>query len=446
MRAAMVRLPLFPEHDIAAAPGEDAALPAQPLRHRQPPLGGPGSAAEAIVAEAEHVATAAPGEDAALPAQPLRHRGRPTGVAPSATPEVAIGAIGAAAGMPANASRRRAGPPVPAAAALFAIAPAAGATPAGAADAGCPAGGGAASIGRPPARVADDAGDVAGRNATPIGRIAPQAPGVDVPAVAAITPISAARAAALPPLANLWRADEIAPASGRDAAVASGFAALDAELPGGGWPRGQLTELLLDHPGIGELSLLAPALARCAQGARTCVWVLPCERATPALPYAPALAAAGVDLSRALFVQPEAPRETFWAIEQSLRAAHLGALLGWLPRAASSPAGEFRALRRLQLLAGRQPAPVFLLRDAQARQAPSPAALRLHLAARNGELAVTILKRRGRPLLEPLTLPVHPARWQAAPLAAAEGAQAIRPQPSGAPAQAALPAGVHACG
>ncbi|MGZ8259658.1 MAG: hypothetical protein ACXWUL_03795, partial [Caldimonas sp.] len=33
--------------------------------------------------------------------------------------------------------------------------------------------------------------------------------------------------------------------------VSSGFAALDAELPGGGWPCRVLSELLLPHPGVG---------------------------------------------------------------------------------------------------------------------------------------------------------------------------------------------------
>lgn len=237
-------------------------------------------------------------------------------------------------------------------------------------------------------------------------------------------------AAGLKQIAQLWRADEIAPAGG-EATVASGFAALDAELPGGGWPVGQLTELLLDAPGVGELSLLAPALARCTREARACVWVLPCERpaaaAPPALPYPPALAAAGIDLARALFVQPETPREAFWAIEQSLRAAHLGALLGWLPAASPSREGEFRALRRLQLLASRQAAPVFLLREARALHAPSPAALRLQLAARDGALQVAIVKRRGRPLLEPVALQVHPAHWRQAQAAAAEPVEDAQP-------------------
>jgi cell division inhibitor SulA/protein ImuA len=279
----------------------------------------------------------------------------------------------------------------------------------------------------------------------PAGSDQAEAPGSTIapplPA-AAIEPVSAARAAGLKQLAHLWRADDLAPAAGRDAIVASGFAALDAELPGGGWPQGQLVELLLDSPGIGELSLLAPALARCTQDARACVWVLPCGRAAPAawptLPYPPALAAAGVDLAQALFVQPETPREAFWTIEQSLRAAHLGALVGWLPHTASSREGEFRAMRRLQLLASRQQAPVFLLRDARALHAPSPAALRLQLAARDGALAVTLLKRRGRPLLEPVTLQVHPARWREAQVAApAAEMPAAQPQPAGLMRQAA---------
>ena len=41
----------------------------------------------------------------------------------------------------------------------------------------------------------------------------------------------------------------------------TGFVSLDRELPGGGWPAGALTELLVRHAGIGELQLVLPALA-----------------------------------------------------------------------------------------------------------------------------------------------------------------------------------------
>ena len=40
---------------------------------------------------------------------------------------------------------------------------------------------------------------------------------------------------------DVWRGDRCAVAP--LPAVPSGFGALDAELPGGGWPRGALTEL-----------------------------------------------------------------------------------------------------------------------------------------------------------------------------------------------------------
>ena len=40
-----------------------------------------------------------------------------------------------------------------------------------------------------------------------------------------------------------------------------GFAALDRYLPGGGWPLGPLIEVFVERYGVGELSLLMPALA-----------------------------------------------------------------------------------------------------------------------------------------------------------------------------------------
>src|SRR5436853_7097933 len=50
--------------------------------------------------------------------------------------------------------------------------------------------------------------------------------------------------------------------------VPSGFAALDAQLPGGGWPRRVLTELLQSQCGIGEMRLLGPSLAAVQRGGR----------------------------------------------------------------------------------------------------------------------------------------------------------------------------------
>jgi protein ImuA len=215
---------------------------------------------------------------------------------------------------------------------------------------------------------------------------------------------------------GVWQADDPTLIATAAECAPSGFTALDAELPGGGWPHGQLVELLYDDPGIGELSLLAPALAAQIRTGRTCVWILPCERGSPAddplqqaLPYPPALAEASIDPSCNIFVRPAVAREAWWAAEQSLRAAHLGALIGWLPICGAS--ADFRALRRLHLLAQRHRALVFVMRPSRCAGTPSPAVLRLQLACDHGPhpaLAITILKRRGRPLIEPVALQVHP--------------------------------------
>lgn len=240
-------------------------------------------------------------------------------------------------------------------------------------------------------------------------------------------------------IAGVWCADDPALAATAAECAPSGFAALDAELPGGGWPHGQLVELLYDDPGIGELSLLGPALAAQARAGRTCVWILPCERAPDehghlavdpmqqALPYPPALAEAGIDPSCSIFVRPAVAREAWWAIEQCLRAAHLGALIGWVPT--SGPSADFRALRRLHLLAQRHRALVFAMRPSRCADTPSPAVLRLQLSCDHGshrKLAIKILKRRGRPLIEPVALQVHP--WDRAEASfAAPSAPTVKP-------------------
>ena len=113
---------------------------------------------------------------------------------------------------------------------------------------------------------------------------------VDAAGQAAIDPLAEAgfegspdaitRAAQLSTLhPSLWRASQLGGAAQR--VTPSGFEALDAELPGGGWPHGALTELLLAQPGVGELRLLAPALAAAAAAAAAVAQRQPSPRSTP---------------------------------------------------------------------------------------------------------------------------------------------------------------------
>ncbi len=197
----------------------------------------------------------------------------------------------------------------------------------------------------------------------------------------------------------VWRAGELA--RNESPGIPSGFPALDAELPGGGWPTGALTELLPEHEGIGEIRALGPALARLSREGRWLAWIAP-----PHLPYAPALQAAGIDLARVMIVRTRSPQDTLWALEQALQSGACGAVLGWPQKAAFIP--TFTQLRRLQIAAEGSQALALLFRPPLAAREASPAALRLHLQSLRGELAVKILKRRGGPLARQLLLTPAP--------------------------------------
>lgn len=180
---------------------------------------------------------------------------------------------------------------------------------------------------------------------------------------------------------DLWRAHGRVEGAG----LATGEPSLDALLPGGGWPRGALVEVLSQQAGIGELSLLLPALAPLSRQRRWLAWVAP-----PHLPYAPALEAAGVDLARVLIVRGRSPAADLWAMTQMLRAGTCGAVLGW-PGSASP-----QDLRRLQLAAEQGGCTGFLFRSPSAAAQPSPAVLRLTVQTEDqGESSLQLLKRRG---------------------------------------------------
>lgn len=206
--------------------------------------------------------------------------------------------------------------------------------------------------------------------------------------------MSAAPAALASVLANpaIWRGGDCAP---EPAAVPSGFAPLDAVLPGGGWPAAALTEIRLAREGIGEIRLTLPALIRLQREGRDIVWIAPPHR-----PYAPALAAAGLDLSRLLVVRCSNAQDALWAYEQALRAPECGAAFAWLDT------HDERMLRRLAVAArdGRTFG-VLWRRPGQHAEATS-AALRLALSPHQGQLAVRVLKRRGGELARPILLDI----------------------------------------
>jgi protein ImuA len=217
---------------------------------------------------------------------------------------------------------------------------------------------------------------------------------------------------------DLWRSHQLSRQSSGPI-TSTGFPTLDAELPGSGWPHRVLTELLVQHHGLGELRLLVPALSRIAgsgdatEALGRCVMLFD----PPAALCGSALAQLGVNAQQLLVVYgregargaahlrhvlPSA--DLLWALEQALKSGHVGAALAWLPQRLKAD-----ALRRLQLAAQAHDGPVFLFREIEARSKPSAAPLRLMLqGAGIDRLSVRVLKRRGPPLERPLVLALPP--------------------------------------
>ncbi len=247
---------------------------------------------------------------------------------------------------------------------------------------------------------------------------------------------------------DLWRGHQF----GRHAehGLPSGFALLDAQLPGGGWPRRALTELLLPHPGVGEIRLLSPCLCSTQRNGRPVMLFDP-----PAALSGWALAQLGLDVEQLLIVVTHAePTRSaarggdearsaarggdeariaarggdearsaarLWALEQALKSGHVGAVLAWLP-----PRLRTERLRRLQLAAHAHDGVAFVLREMAAAQQPSAAPLRLALRPGGADvLALRLLKRRGPPLATPLRLELSPVLCRGARQRARDAVAAV---------------------
>ena len=187
------------------------------------------------------------------------------------------------------------------------------------------------------------------------------------------------------------------------AVVSSGFAALDAEFPGGGWPCQALSEILSPQPSVVEWRLLGPALRGVVAAGGQIVLVGP-----PRIPHLPGLRHCGLDDRHLVWVQAEAPAERLWCAEQLVRAGACGALVAWLPQARPEQ------IRRLQVCAQACQGPVFLFRPASAQHEASAAPLRVVATfGLDWELHVQVLKRRGPPHDGIIRLPSIPGGLEA---------------------------------
>ena len=177
---------------------------------------------------------------------------------------------------------------------------------------------------------------------------------------------------------GIWRGR--APAPRRTATLAIGWPELDRLLPSG-WPQGAISEILTNAEGVGELTLVLPALHALVSAGRRIAVVAP-----PHIPYPVAWHQQGLALEQLVHVDC-GPDDVLWASEQLLRSSTCGAVLCWPPQATD------RQLRRLQLAAERGRCHGFTFRPLRCMDQASPAAMRVAVEARD---RVRVLKRRGQ--------------------------------------------------
>lgn len=192
--------------------------------------------------------------------------------------------------------------------------------------------------------------------------------------------------------------------------LSTGIEPLDAILPGRGFSRGTLVEWLSAGDGSGAGALLFQVAARVMrsncegsdgnlassrkQGCGNLVVIDPWNEF-----YPPAADRLGIEMQRVLVVHPNNERDTFWALEQSLRCRGV-VVVGCLAHI------NDRVFRRLQLAAERGGGLGLLLRAARFRSQPSWASTRLHVtplgvhgpSARSPQIRSTEVSDRGRRL------------------------------------------------
>ncbi|ABF92318.1 putative recA protein [Myxococcus xanthus DK 1622] len=164
------------------------------------------------------------------------------------------------------------------------------------------------------------------------------------------------------------------------AVLRTGLSAVDALLPTGGLPLGQVVELC-GEAASGRTSLALHAVAAAHQEARLCAWV-----DGPRELYSPSAAALGVDLERLLIVRPQASEQRIWAAVQLARSGAFACVVLDLTRG-MNPGGRacrvaLAEARKLADAAARGGGLLLLLTSPES---PADGVVRLRTEARDGD-------------------------------------------------------------
>jgi protein ImuA len=194
----------------------------------------------------------------------------------------------------------------------------------------------------------------------------------------------------------MWRGDQLG--GPVNDTLTTGFTQLDRVLPGGGWPCGAITEVLVPQFSVSELRLLSMVMASQTDNARPVVLVGP-----PHAPHSPGLRHDRIDERHLIWIDVDTPRDRHWCTEQLVKAGTFGVVVAWIPLVRAEQ------IRRLQVLAARCKGPVFLVRPEVAAREASAAPLRVQLRPQTDwQISLRVLKRKGAPLEETLMLPSVP--------------------------------------
>ena len=194
----------------------------------------------------------------------------------------------------------------------------------------------------------------------------------------------------------VWRGAEF----GRQATecLPTSFPELDAELPGGGWPLSNVSEVLQPQFCQAEWRLLLPGIAARASAKRPLLAIAP-----PHAPFFGGLRQHGLDEGGLVVIHAKSPAERLWATEQAVKANGLAGVIAWLANARGDQ------VRRLQTCAAQCGFPIFLVRPESAQHESSAAPLRLQVRLQGLDaVGVHVLKRRGPAHVGWMTLSAPP--------------------------------------
>jgi len=177
---------------------------------------------------------------------------------------------------------------------------------------------------------------------------------------------------------DLWRASDI----GKVNRSNTGYKNLDSILPGGGWPKKGLVEIINQCHGVGELQLLIPLMLSVIKQGKWILWVCP-----PHIVYAPALLQAGIDANQILVVNKAVPcKDALWSMERALRSSSCGLVLAWQTWL------SVKVLRRLQLAAETGGTLGFIFKSRDNKYSPSNMRIRVKSITNFDEASITVIK------------------------------------------------------